>query len=1018
MLLNFAAYVHHVGAMPSPVMPLLSRRSSSSSSRRGKLPETTTTTAAPTASGPRATTTTAASGGGNASTRPFEDQDGFDAALSFPRVVTHLQGSGGAAGPIRAPTDDYFVPSGQARSPRLATTHPAGDAQAARTWLRANAEAAVEDSLFSTASRLRADVPVNVRDQASSRRSASELGGPGRRGAIVVKSDKKHRRRDHDRATNAPDASHGRLEIEGDEGARRLRAAPLPLPGSRHNAENHKRDPPQSVERRGGDDIAEVVESTVRMLRDPVHRQRELRDAAWRRHSSPDPDATSTPRSRVASGGVNATGGWKSKLTEVRERKLDDRESADISSAEEPTSADMLTERLLELKAEALRAARTSTFLPQRLATMPHRIDSVTEIERTPADAHPSTRGAEAAATTEAAAAARWSKLERLLDLDGPDAKAHGPPRHPRGGEAASTEALLRSIDVFDRPPMRRPQAIYDDEEEEGELRRRSGGGGRLFALSESSRAVRGRVATVAVADESDQMSLGGGGVSSSLPSPHGTPPSSIFDGMTDDGRPGDEIGAEGRSAEADGRSDPTTMIGVDDDDARGAQAASDISHQYLHEEDDHRVDVEYEKGDAAPTPPSSLSSPVFLARAVQRAGLCSRREAFDLVASGDVRVNHRVERNPFAGITADDDLHVRGHSGRLRFAPSRLWMFHKPAYVSMFHGSRSQRGGEKDASPSPSPSLTIHGASADATSARLHEKRHTLFTKFARVLGVDHVIPVGSLPTTSHGVVLLTNDGDLARYLTSAESRIQSTYIFRVVPPIDPLLAHRLNMEGVRVNGVLHRGAEFTVFGHSQSRNVVKVKLRGIGAAPLEGTTASMMGSADQLSAEQLIRHLGRKIIRGRRVSFGPYTLQSMGPGAIKEVTVPPFFQRHTAEVWRPFIERDWPFYRKQRAVRLKRLSKFRVLNEKERDELNAMTYEELRKALMEESTEVQNEADYIAERLASRPAVSVFGGQFVSSPRGNDDDDQGQDGHSVTGDRVSGVELGSLEEAPIVRL
>lgn len=79
------------------------------------------------------------------------------------------------------------------------------------------------------------------------------------------------------------------------------------------------------------------------------------------------------------------------------------------------------------------------------------------------------------------------------------------------------------------------------------------------------------------------------------------------------------------------------------------------------------------------------------------------------------------------------------------------------------------------------------------------------------------------------------------------------------------------------------------------------------------------------------LLQHLGRVVERGGRISFGPFALGGLAVGSIREVTVPPFFLQHVGHIWKPFIERDWPFFRRQRVARLRRLSRYRELSAKE---------------------------------------------------------------------------------------
>ncbi|KAH9582232.1 Pseudouridine synthase [Trypanosoma melophagium] len=311
----------------------------------------------------------------------------------------------------------------------------------------------------------------------------------------------------------------------------------------------------------------------------------------------------------------------------------------------------------------------------------------------------------------------------------------------------------------------------------------------------------------------------------------------------------------------------------------------------------------------------------VYLLRCLPRAGFCSRREALTIIASGQVRVDNVVERDPFRLVGAENNIHVASHSGRLRFAPPRLWMYHKPAHVIV---SRNDVAGR------------------------------TLITKHARILGMDHLVPVGSLPMRSHGLLLLTNDGELSRFLENPKSMIQRTYLLRVRPAIDPVLAHKLNTEGLIINGKKWDNVEFLVNPAMKSRFSLKVKIRG-----------------ETLPVSYIMQHLGRSVERGGRISFGPFSISGLPVGSVREVTVPPHYTKHSGAVWKEFIERDWPFFRRQRVSRLRRLSRYRELTPKELEELDNFTYEELKDALNFESQELKEASMEKLRHMSVRPSL-----------------------------------------------
>src|SRR6516225_2270049 len=119
------------------------------------------------------------------------------------------------------------------------------------------------------------------------------------------------------------------------------------------------------------------------------------------------------------------------------------------------------------------------------------------------------------------------------------------------------------------------------------------------------------------------------------------------------------------------------------------------------------------------------------IAKAIARAGLCSRREAEAWIAAGRVAVNGEVIASPARNVTADDRIAVDGKALPVR-ARTRLFRYHKPRGLLT---TRADPGG-----------------------------RPTIFT--ALPAGLPRLISVGRLDLNTEGLLLLTNDGSLARTL------------------------------------------------------------------------------------------------------------------------------------------------------------------------------------------------------------------------------------------------------------
>ena len=157
------------------------------------------------------------------------------------------------------------------------------------------------------------------------------------------------------------------------------------------------------------------------------------------------------------------------------------------------------------------------------------------------------------------------------------------------------------------------------------------------------------------------------------------------------------------------------------------------------------------------------------VAKLLARAGLCSRRDAERWIAAGRVSVDGRVLTSPAVAVTAANDVRVDGTP-----LPSperaRLWRYHKPAGLVTTH--RDEKG------------------------------RPTVFEALPKEL--PRVISVGRLDLTSEGLLLLTNDGAVARRLELPATGWLRRYKVRVHGEVDPDRLAALE-KGVTIEGVAY---------------------------------------------------------------------------------------------------------------------------------------------------------------------------------------------------------------------
>ncbi len=215
------------------------------------------------------------------------------------------------------------------------------------------------------------------------------------------------------------------------------------------------------------------------------------------------------------------------------------------------------------------------------------------------------------------------------------------------------------------------------------------------------------------------------------------------------------------------------------------------------------------------------------MAKFLARAGVCSRRDAEKLIAEGRVKLNGKRLDTPAVKVTAGDKVSV---DGRVIGAaePTRVWRYHKPSGL-----------------------VTTHRDPAG---------RATVFEHLPKDL--PRVISVGRLDLTSEGLLLLTNDGALARKLELPSNGWIRRYRARAFGRIEQSELDRL-AGGITVEGVRYGPIE----------------------AKLERSGASNAWITLSREVRRVLEALGLKVNRLIRIAYGPFQLGALEPGAVDEI-------------------------------------------------------------------------------------------------------------------------------------
>jgi 23S rRNA pseudouridine2605 synthase len=221
------------------------------------------------------------------------------------------------------------------------------------------------------------------------------------------------------------------------------------------------------------------------------------------------------------------------------------------------------------------------------------------------------------------------------------------------------------------------------------------------------------------------------------------------------------------------------------------------------------------------------------IAKVIARAGLTSRRDAEQWIAAGRVAVNGEVIRSPARNVASEDRVTVDGEPLPTR-ERTRLFLYYKTRGL-----------------------MTTH---ADP------QGRPTIFHKLPRDL--PRLVTVGRLDFNTEGLLLLTNDGALARVLELPATGWLRRYRVRVHGSVTQKELDGLRA-GVTISGI-HYGAIDAVLERVQGSNL------WLTFAIREGKNREV---------RNVLSHLGLTVTRLIRVSFGPFQLGELAEGAVEEV-------------------------------------------------------------------------------------------------------------------------------------
>ncbi|MCI4454036.1 MAG: rRNA pseudouridine synthase [Thermodesulfobacterium sp.] len=215
-------------------------------------------------------------------------------------------------------------------------------------------------------------------------------------------------------------------------------------------------------------------------------------------------------------------------------------------------------------------------------------------------------------------------------------------------------------------------------------------------------------------------------------------------------------------------------------------------------------------------------------------AGLASRRKAADLVKQGKVQINGRLVLDLSYQVDPEKDQ-VLVEGKEVKLPPKVYYLFYKPrGYLTSLYDPHHRK--------------TI--------------------AEFLRKLPY-RVFPVGRLDKDSEGLLLLTNDGDLANLLLHPKFEVVRTYHVWVDKAFSSSQIEKVLKEGVEVEGKIVKPLNFKLIKKDNRYFVYEVKLK-------EGRKREV---------RRIVKSMSRNVKRLLRVGYGPLTLGNLKPGEIVEL-------------------------------------------------------------------------------------------------------------------------------------
>lgn len=222
------------------------------------------------------------------------------------------------------------------------------------------------------------------------------------------------------------------------------------------------------------------------------------------------------------------------------------------------------------------------------------------------------------------------------------------------------------------------------------------------------------------------------------------------------------------------------------------------------------------------------------LQKVMAEAGIASRRQCEEMIRDGRVKVNGHVVVDLPVMVDRDHDVIMIGRR-KLRFERKVYFLLNKPKKVICSNSDPAGRMRVVDL-----------------------------------LVGVrERVYPVGRLDADSQGLLIMTNDGELANQLTHPSFGVEKTYIAEVDGKLNEADIKRLQ-KGIWLTQGKASMSKIKVVKHGPKRSLLEISLR-------EGRNRQI---------RVMLTRIGHRVRQLTRVRIGRLTLRGLSPGKFRELT------------------------------------------------------------------------------------------------------------------------------------